>query len=94
MMQTGVNWFNVYPQGMEEMLMYATERYRNIPLYVTENGKHVTQIVCLSLCGFERNLISLTYAGFGENDTGVLLNDYRRVKFMSNYLDALKRAMR
>ncbi|CAF2130600.1 unnamed protein product [Brassica napus] len=69
---TGVNWFNVYPQGMEEMLMYATERYRNIPLYVTENG-------------------------FGENNTGVLLNDYRRVKFMSNYLGpvhALKRAMR
>ncbi|CAN7013842.1 unnamed protein product [Brassica rapa subsp. trilocularis] len=54
---------------MEEMLMYATEQYRNIPLYVTENG-------------------------FGENNTGVLLNDYRRVKFMSNYLDALKRAMR
>ncbi|WZZ75779.1 hypothetical protein YC2023_087149 [Brassica napus] len=67
--RTRVNWFNVYPQGMEEMLMYATERYRNIPLYVTENG-------------------------FGENNTGVLLNDYRRVKFMSNYLDALKRAMR
>ncbi|KAF2550904.1 hypothetical protein F2Q68_00037249 [Brassica cretica] len=66
---TGVNWFNVYPQGMEEMLMYATERYRNIPLYVTENG-------------------------FGENNTGVLLDDYQRVKFMSNYLDALKRAMR
>ncbi|KAF3593275.1 hypothetical protein DY000_02027027 [Brassica cretica] len=66
---TGVNWFNVYPQGMEEMLMYATERYRNIPLNVTENG-------------------------FGENNTGVLLNDYRSVKFMSNYSDALKRAMR
>ena len=44
MMQTGVNWFNVYPQGMEEMLMYATERYRNIPLYVTENGKHVDHV--------------------------------------------------
>lgn len=49
--------------------MYATERYKNITLYVTENG-------------------------FGENNTGVLLNDYQRVKFMSNYLDALKRAMR
>jgi beta-glucosidase len=69
MMQTGVNWLSVYPQGMEEMLMYATERYKNITLYVTENG-------------------------FGENNTGVLLNDYQRVKFMSNYLDALKRAMR
>ncbi|VVB12163.1 unnamed protein product [Arabis nemorensis] len=66
---TGVDWFNIYPQGMEKMLMYTTERYKNIPLYVTENG-------------------------FGENNTGVLLNDYRRVKFMSNYLDALKRAMR
>ncbi|ESQ55187.1 hypothetical protein EUTSA_v10024896mg [Eutrema salsugineum] len=66
---TGVDWFNVYPQGMEEMLMYATERYKNIPLYVTENG-------------------------FGENNTGVLVNDYRRVKYMSSYLDALKRAMR
>jgi beta-glucosidase len=66
---TGVNWLSVYPQGMEEMLMYATERYKNITLYVTENG-------------------------FGENNTGVLLNDYQRVKFMSNYLDALKRAMR
>ncbi|KAL9287648.1 Beta-glucosidase 47 [Arabidopsis thaliana] len=66
---TGVNWFSIYPQGMEEMLMYATERYKNIHLYVTENG-------------------------FGENNTGILLNDYQRVKFMSNYLDALKRAMR
>ncbi|EOA18355.1 hypothetical protein CARUB_v10006876mg [Capsella rubella] len=66
---TGVNWFSTYPQGMEEMLMYAAKRYKDIPLYVTENG-------------------------FGENNTGVLLNDHRRVKFMSNYLDALKRAMR
>ncbi|WZZ75780.1 hypothetical protein YC2023_087150 [Brassica napus] len=41
---TGVNWFKVYPQGMEEMLMYATERYRNIPLYVTENGKHADHV--------------------------------------------------
>lgn len=39
MVQTGVNWFTTYPQGMEEMLMYATDRYKNIPLYVTENGK-------------------------------------------------------
>ncbi|CAH8388480.1 unnamed protein product [Eruca vesicaria subsp. sativa] len=66
---SGVSWLNVYPQGMEEMLMYATKRYRNIPLYVTENG-------------------------FGENNTGILLNDHRRVNFMSNYLDALKKAMR
>jgi len=36
----------------------------------------------------------INFAGFGENNTGVLLNDYQRVKFMSNYLDALKRAMR
>jgi len=50
MMQTGVNWLSVYPQGMEEMLMYATERYKNIPLYVTENGKHVGTRLCL--CNF------------------------------------------
>ncbi|CAA7054704.1 unnamed protein product [Microthlaspi erraticum] len=33
--------------------------------------------------------------GYGENITGALLNDHhRRIKFMSSYLDALKRAMR
>lgn len=92
-MQTGVNWFSVYPQGMEEMLMYATERYKNIPLYVTENGKHVAQTIRVK-CRFCESFNFITFAGFGENNTGVLLNDYRRVKFMSNYLDALKRAMR
>ncbi|CAA7054702.1 unnamed protein product [Microthlaspi erraticum] len=66
---TGISWFHVYPQGMEKALMYVSERYKNIPLYITENG-------------------------FSENGTGISLNDHRRVKFMSNYLDALKRAMR
>ncbi|CAA7054707.1 unnamed protein product [Microthlaspi erraticum] len=66
---TSISWLNVYPQGMEKVLMYATERYKNIPLYVTENG-------------------------YGENSTGALLNDHRRIKYMSSYLDALKRAMR
>ncbi|CAA7054709.1 unnamed protein product [Microthlaspi erraticum] len=60
-------------EGMEKVLMYATERYKNIPLYVTENG-------------------------YGENITGVLLNDndhdHRSIKFMRGYLDAVKRAMR
>ncbi|CAA7054701.1 unnamed protein product [Microthlaspi erraticum] len=36
---TGVNWFNVYPQGMEEMLMYATERYKNIPIVCNRKRK-------------------------------------------------------
>ncbi|KFK28774.1 hypothetical protein AALP_AA7G045600 [Arabis alpina] len=36
----------------------------------------------------------LTENGYGENNTRIMLNDYPRVKFMSCYLDALKRAMR
>uniref|UniRef100_A0A1J3I3Y3 beta-glucosidase n=1 Tax=Noccaea caerulescens TaxID=107243 RepID=A0A1J3I3Y3_NOCCA len=68
---TSICWLNVYPQGMEKVVMYATERYKNIPLYVAENG-------------------------YGENSTGASLNDqdHRRIKFMSSYLDSLKRAMR
>ncbi|CAA7054705.1 unnamed protein product [Microthlaspi erraticum] len=66
---TSISWLHVYPQGMEKVLMYATERYNNIPLYVAENG-------------------------YGENITVASLNDHQRIKFMSSYLDALKRAMR
>nr|XP_048325734.1 beta-glucosidase 45-like isoform X2 [Ziziphus jujuba var. spinosa] len=34
----GLAWQKVYPQGMEKIVLYITERYKNIPLFITENG--------------------------------------------------------
>ncbi|CAN1826283.1 Beta-glucosidase 47 [Linum perenne] len=35
---TAVDWLFVYPQGMENIIMYVKERYSNIPMFITENG--------------------------------------------------------
>ncbi|XP_024025384.1 beta-glucosidase 17-like [Morus notabilis] len=31
-------WMNVYPQGIEELVLYIKENYNNPPIYITENG--------------------------------------------------------
>ncbi|GLT83242.1 hypothetical protein SLE2022_015430 [Rubroshorea leprosula] len=35
---TAVDWLYVHPQGMEKIVTYIKERYRNIPMFITENG--------------------------------------------------------
>ncbi|GLT29372.1 hypothetical protein SLA2020_042440 [Shorea laevis] len=35
---TGLDWLNVYPQGMEKIVTYVKERYNNMPMFITENG--------------------------------------------------------
>ncbi|XP_058093187.1 beta-glucosidase 46-like [Magnolia sinica] len=35
---TTMEWYYVYPQGMEKILMYLKERYNNTPMFVAENG--------------------------------------------------------
>lgn len=35
---TALDWLYIYPPGMERIVTYVKERYRNIPLYITENG--------------------------------------------------------
>ena len=39
-MQTSFDWQHVNPQGMEKIVTYIKERYNNIPMFITENGKH------------------------------------------------------
>uniref|UniRef100_A0A803NZT3 Sugar phosphate transporter domain-containing protein n=1 Tax=Cannabis sativa TaxID=3483 RepID=A0A803NZT3_CANSA len=36
--ETEVDWIYVYPQGLENIIMYIKERYNNIPMFITENG--------------------------------------------------------
>ena len=35
--RTAIGW-EIYPQGLYEVLMMVQERYGNVPLYITENG--------------------------------------------------------
>ncbi|KAG9441694.1 hypothetical protein H6P81_017548 [Aristolochia fimbriata] len=35
---TAMEWYYVYPQGMERLLTYLKERYDNTPIFVAENG--------------------------------------------------------
>ncbi|GAY34152.1 hypothetical protein CUMW_009950 [Citrus unshiu] len=36
--QTTLFWQNVYPQGMWKIIKYIQERYKNTPMFITENG--------------------------------------------------------
>uniref|UniRef100_A0A5B6Z642 Putative beta-glucosidase 46-like n=1 Tax=Davidia involucrata TaxID=16924 RepID=A0A5B6Z642_DAVIN len=35
---TAVDWLYVYPQGMDKLVTYVKDRYRNTPMFITENG--------------------------------------------------------
>ncbi|KAL9452745.1 hypothetical protein AB3S75_008522 [Citrus x aurantiifolia] len=35
---TTLFWLNVYPQGMWKIIKYIKERYKNTPMFITENG--------------------------------------------------------
>ncbi|KAL1226127.1 Beta-glucosidase 45 [Cardamine amara subsp. amara] len=71
---TDVPWQHIHPQGFQKMLNYLTDRYHNIPMFITENG----------------------FGDLQKPETTVneLLNDTKRIQYMSGYLDALKSAMR
>ncbi|KAG2262259.1 hypothetical protein Bca52824_069338 [Brassica carinata] len=71
---TDVSWLNVDPEGFRKMLNYLTNRYPNIPIFITENGLGELQKP--------------------ETTIKELLNDTKRVRYLSGYLDALKAAMR
>ncbi|KAL0718829.1 hypothetical protein Bca4012_068152 [Brassica carinata] len=70
---TDVSWLNIDPKGFQKMLNYLTERYPNIPIFITENGLGELQKP--------------------ETTVKELLNDTKRVHYISGYLDALRAAM-
>ncbi|KAF3451691.1 hypothetical protein FNV43_RR07787 [Rhamnella rubrinervis] len=69
----GAYWQYVYPQGMEKSVLYVMERYKNIPMFITENGYS------------DSNNPNFTTEEF--------LKDFKRVKYMADYLDALLRSI-
>ncbi|CAF1838722.1 unnamed protein product [Brassica oleracea var. botrytis] len=71
---TDVSWLNIDPEGFRKMLIYLTERYPNIPIFITENGLGELQKP--------------------ETTVKELLNDRKRIRYISGYLDALRAAMR
>lgn len=39
-MQAASPWLYIYPQGMQEFLVYFKEKYESPIIYLTENGKN------------------------------------------------------
>uniref|UniRef100_A0A6N2KZQ7 Beta-glucosidase n=1 Tax=Salix viminalis TaxID=40686 RepID=A0A6N2KZQ7_SALVM len=35
---TALNWLFVYPKGMYDLMLYIKDKYKNPPIYITENG--------------------------------------------------------
>ncbi|GAB4830907.1 hypothetical protein Ancab_004935 [Ancistrocladus abbreviatus] len=35
---TAMEWFQIYPQGMKNVVSYVKARYNNTPIFITENG--------------------------------------------------------
>lgn len=48
-MQTSMEYYYVYPDGMEKIIMYLKERYNNIPIFVAENGEIRTAVKFLGI---------------------------------------------
>ena len=40
-LQAGSDWFYIYPQGIQDLLEYTTEKYNNPIIYITENGMFI-----------------------------------------------------
>ncbi|VVA41851.1 PREDICTED: beta-glucosidase, partial [Prunus dulcis] len=36
--QGALDWLNIYPKGIEELLIYTRNNYCNSLIYITENG--------------------------------------------------------
>ncbi|KAL0856923.1 hypothetical protein Bca101_062077 [Brassica carinata] len=71
---TDVNWQHIHPEGFRKILNYLKIRYRNVPMFITENG----------------------FGDLQKPETTLkqLLNDTKRIQYMSGYLDALQSGMR
>ncbi|CAN1263492.1 Vicianin hydrolase (Fragment) [Linum perenne] len=37
-LQTGLNWLFIYPRGIHSLMLYVRDKYKNPPIYITENG--------------------------------------------------------
>ncbi|KAJ6750533.1 hypothetical protein OIU85_001106 [Salix viminalis] len=35
---TALNWLFIYPKGMYDLMLYIKDKYKNPPIYITENG--------------------------------------------------------
>lgn len=44
-MQGALDWLNIYPKGIEELLIYTTNKYRNSLIYITENGNYFLTLI-------------------------------------------------
>ena len=36
--QTALNWLFIYPKGIYDLMLYVRDKYKNPPVYITENG--------------------------------------------------------
>lgn len=89
---------------MNKIVTYIKERYNNIPIFVTENGKWIKagqnlNVLVITFFTFPPKEQLNFHEGYGEKNkpntqTEDLLNDTRRVDYMSSYLGALETSMR
>lgn len=100
MLQTPFSWFNIYPQGMEKTVTYVKDRYNNTPMFITENGKQTIAINFFFVSNFMRvSDKSEHFIGYAQQDDPNFtfedqVNDFKRIKYMENHIEALSIAIR
>jgi len=41
--QTDLNWLFIFPKGIHLLMAHIKDKYKNLPIYITENGKYTIQ---------------------------------------------------
>jgi beta-glucosidase/6-phospho-beta-glucosidase/beta-galactosidase len=80
--QTSMGW-NVVPQGCRDMLLWISQRYPNMTIYITENG----------ISDNDDDEPQPRRQDVVSNTSTMLFNDANRISYLHGYLQAVKEAV-
>lgn len=58
---TDLNWLYIYPKGIRKLMLYIKEKYKNPPIYITENGFGDLNKSSLSIKEVLKDSLRITY---------------------------------
>lgn len=84
---------------MEEIVNQIKFRYKNKPMFITENGKGCVSDINSSSYEYSISHANIFFSGYSSPDlqekrVNVILNDVKRVKFHLEYLEFLAKSIR